>query len=109
VNERNRLLTSLVDEPSESFLACQTPKNIQPIRRRIRCQKIRDRILRASRAAKEFHWPFGDAYLLDVAILAGTIFRDVFKLSNERKRWFGTFGALGKFKRLTVIENFPGR
>ena len=37
-----------------------------------------------------------------MAILAGIIFRDVFKLSNERERCFGAFCALGKRKRLGV-------
>jgi hypothetical protein len=58
--------------------------------------------LRASRTAKEFHWPFGDSYLLNVTILAGIIFSDIFTLPNERKRCFGTFSALGECKRLSV-------
>jgi hypothetical protein len=64
-------------------MASPTAENIQSIGRRIRSEKVRDRILRALRAAKEFHWPFGDTLLLDVTILTGTIFRDVFNLSNE--------------------------
>jgi hypothetical protein len=93
---------SFVDEPPDSFLICQTAKNIQPIGRRIRCQKIRNRVRRASRTAKEFHWPFGDAYVLNVTVLAGIVFRDIFELSNERERRFGTYGALGKRKRIGV-------
>ncbi len=93
---------TLGGQPPDSFLICQTAKNIQPIGRRIRCQKIRNCILRASRTAKEVHWPFGDTFLLYVTILAGIIFRDVFKLSNERERCFGTLSALGKCKRLGV-------
>jgi hypothetical protein len=37
-----------------------------------------------------------------VAILARIILRDVFKLSNERKRFFGTICASGKRKSLGV-------
>ena len=96
------LLSYSWTEPPDLFLICQTAKNIQPIGRRIRCRKIRNCVLRSSRTAKEFHWPFGDAYVLNVTVLAGIIFRDIFKLPNERERCFGTLGALGKRKRLGV-------
>jgi len=79
-----------------SLLICETPKNIQLIGRRIRRQKIRNCILRASRTTKEFHWPFRDAFFLNVMVLAGIRFRDVFKLSNEREGCFGAIGESGK-------------
>ena len=41
--------------------------------------------MRPSRASKELHGPFGDALFFNVTIVAGVIFRDVFKLSNERE------------------------
>ncbi len=83
-------------------MACQTPENIRPIGGRIRSQKVRNRTLRAPRTAKELHWPFGDSLLFNVTILTRIIFRDVLKLSNEGKRWFGTIGTSRKRKRLRV-------
>ena len=68
VNWRNIAFT--LKTPRSALTRFQTPKNIQPIRRSIRCQKIRNCILRASRTAKEFYWPFGDAYFPNVTILA---------------------------------------
>jgi hypothetical protein len=51
---------------------------------------------RPPRATKECHGPLGDPLLLNVKILTGRKLFYVLTMSNECKRRFGSFRALGK-------------
>src|ERR1700726_4397499 len=69
---------------------------------RNRRQEIWNRIRSATRAAKKLYWPFGAALFLDVTIVAGIGFVNVFKLSNRRVQCVGTCCLAEKCYRFSV-------
>ncbi len=58
--------------------------------------------MRPSRPPEELRGPLGDAFFLNVKILARIRLRYVLTLSNQSKRCFGSFGTFGKCKCLGV-------
>jgi hypothetical protein len=58
-------------------------------------KEIRDCISCPPRATEELRGPLDDGLFLNVKIFARIRLRDVLTLSNQRKRSFGSFDALG--------------